>query len=55
MVHRPTDIPAFYLVEWLKLWSDLAEECMACDEMWTDCLTCGVTEFEREMVDWLRY
>ena len=52
---RPTAVPAFWLVEWLKVWSELAEECMACDAPWHDCLSCGVTECERTIAAWLRY
>jgi hypothetical protein len=52
---HPDEVRAFYLVEFLLVFSDLAAECMACKCPWHDCLSCGVTECQREIEEWLRY
>ena len=52
---RTTAVPAFYLVEFLKVWSDLVEECMECECPWHDCLSCPVTDCHRAIEEWLRY
>jgi hypothetical protein len=52
---RPVAVPSFWLVEFLKVFSDLAEECMACDCPWHECIACPVTDCQREIEEWIRY
>ena len=48
------EVPSFYLTEYLRALADAASECVECENQWTMCLGCPVTQHERRAAELLR-